>query len=183
MTTQADLQKQFEAKFPVPEGFERYEYIYTAHPCSYTFGKDAELIRYNAKWEGFQAGAAMPQGEAVAQANEWKDVVIDALVCEWALKAEHETNPRLALADLLNSNATMALDPEISEAAQALVDQGKTGAREQVAKLRKDADRHRAMCALDLDVIFNTTGDMLSGIGWHDGLDAVLLHPPRKDSL
>jgi hypothetical protein len=52
--------------------------------------------------------------------NAWKDAVIDAAVVDWVYKAEHEDNPRLAVADLLAHASMLALDPRVSSEAAAL---------------------------------------------------------------
>ena len=60
--------------------------------------------------------------DAVAAARQWKDAVIDQLVLNFILTAEHETNPRKALHDLLVWEQRVALDPAVSSAAAELVD-------------------------------------------------------------
>jgi hypothetical protein len=71
----------------------------------------------------------------LAAAKEWKDRVIDALVVSWAYKKEHETNPQLAIADLVMSEIQMALDPQISSGAQKLIDDAKEKHYEECAEI------------------------------------------------
>lgn len=49
-----------------------------------------------------------------------KDVVLDKLVILHALRGEHETNPDLAVNDLIQMEVTIALDPLVSERARVL---------------------------------------------------------------
>ena len=57
-------------------------------------------------------------------ANEWKVAVTDALVVNWAYRADHEHDPRQAVRDLIAQEIFFALDPTISLQAKALVEQG-----------------------------------------------------------
>ena len=52
----------------------------------------------------------------------FKAAVLDALTINWALKAEHETDARLAVADLIAAETRIALDPAVSSDARALID-------------------------------------------------------------
>jgi hypothetical protein len=61
---------------------------------------------------------------------------LDALTINWALKAEHETDARLAVADLIAAETAIALDPAVSSDAQALIDKGRASERERTAKMR-----------------------------------------------
>lgn len=62
--------------------------------------------------------------EQLIIAENWKRVVLDALVVNWAYKEEHEHDPRLAVRDLIHQEVLMALDPAVLEGAKALVDRG-----------------------------------------------------------
>ena len=57
--------------------------------------------------------------------NPWREAVIDALVVDHIYSAAHDADPRKAVNDLLAYESQMALDPLISEAAQALIDKGR----------------------------------------------------------
>lgn len=57
-------------------------------------------------------------------ALEWKVAVTDALVVNWAYRADHEHDPRQAVRDLIAQEIFFALDPTISLQAKALVEQG-----------------------------------------------------------
>lgn len=65
--------------------------------------------------------------EAMPQSSDgpWKRAVIDALICSHIYRAEHENDPRKALNDLMIYETQLALDPQVSEDAQALVDRGR----------------------------------------------------------
>jgi hypothetical protein len=54
----------------------------------------------------------------------WKAAVIEALVVNWSLKAEHEDDPELAIHDLIRIETMMALDPSISKGAHELYAKG-----------------------------------------------------------
>lgn len=56
--------------------------------------------------------------------NPWKDQIIDHLVIWHIYRAVHEDDPKKALQDLLNIETSCALDPSVSEAAQALMQEG-----------------------------------------------------------
>ena len=68
------------------------------------------------------------------EANKWKIAVIDRAIVNWSYKKEHETDPRLAMNDVLNAEIQMALDPNISKPAKDLVNKGN-------AKLQAEVDR------------------------------------------
>ena len=70
------------------------------------------------------------------EANKWKIAVIDRAIVNWSYKKEHETDPRLAMNDVLNAEIQIALDPKISKPAKDLVDKGN-------AKLQAEVDRLR----------------------------------------
>jgi len=58
---------------------------------------------------------ALLQAIEAEKLNPWKAAIIGANVTHWSLKKEHESNPRLALNDLLCISNQYALDPQISE--------------------------------------------------------------------
>lgn len=70
-----------------------------------------------------------PDGEPIAmvtlqdhlatstQHGQFKKTMLHALLINHALKAEHETDPELALSDLIKIEVAMAIDPAISESA------------------------------------------------------------------
>ena len=59
------------------------------------------------------------------QANPWKEAVIEALIVNHTLRKEHEEDPKLALAALIDWECKIALDPAVSSEAQALIDKGR----------------------------------------------------------
>ena len=67
---------------------------------------------------GFQAGTRQ------AEPNQWKSAVLDELINTFALTGEHVTEPYKAVKAAIEANVQMALDPQISEGAQALYDKG-----------------------------------------------------------
>jgi hypothetical protein len=52
----------------------------------------------------------------------WEAVVLDALVVAHIYRREHDTDPRRALKDLIDFHVDVALDPDVSERARALLD-------------------------------------------------------------
>jgi len=52
----------------------------------------------------------------------WKAVIIEGLLVSHCYKAEHETDPRKALADLISWHVAVALDPCVSSDAVKLLD-------------------------------------------------------------
>ena len=93
-------------------------------------------------WRWFAGSGSYPEVEGLEQelrardltieqlraqltiANEWRVVVTDALVVNWAYRADHEHDPRQAVRDLVAQEIFFALDPTISLQAKALVEQG-----------------------------------------------------------
>ena len=67
---------------------------------------------------------AAQRGLAHGTDVDWKEAVIDELVVAHILTVEHETNPRMAVKAAINWNCEVALDPQVSSDAQALIDQG-----------------------------------------------------------
>lgn len=64
------------------------------------------------------------QGREAASAEHvcaWKNAIIDATIVDWIYTAEHETNPRRAVNDLLAHQVRLALDPAVSKAAHDLM--------------------------------------------------------------
>ena len=58
----------------------------------------------------------------LAEANGWREAVIDALVVAHIYRAEHDGDPRKALMDLLAWETQVALDPRVSVEAAKLRD-------------------------------------------------------------
>lgn len=73
---------------------------------------------------------------AIADADSpWKNAVIEQLVVAHILTAEHESDPRKAIQDLLAYNSEIAVDPRVSDAAALLAEQARAEEREACAKL------------------------------------------------
>lgn len=53
--------------------------------------------------------------------NTWKKAIIDQLVCCHIYNRTHEDNPYKAIMDLIAWHVDVALDPDVSEDAQALI--------------------------------------------------------------
>lgn len=60
--------------------------------------------------------------EDYAKAIEWKNAVIDHLVCAHVYNSAHEDDPRMALHDAMSWEVQVALDPLVSLRAQELID-------------------------------------------------------------
>lgn len=57
--------------------------------------------------------------------NEWREALINELVCDHIYSAEHDSNPRKALQDAISWNVQVALDPAVSSDAQGLISRGR----------------------------------------------------------
>ena len=73
--------------------------------------------------------------EAEQRMAAWQDAVIDQLVVAHIYRNEHHDNPRKALQDLISWHTHVALDPQVSSDAQALIDKGAAAMRERCATL------------------------------------------------
>lgn len=81
------------------------------HHCRIWSATDEQLQRFTEK--------------IIAQSrSDWKDAVIDELVCAHILNYEHEHNPRKAIHDAISWNVEVALDPAVSSDARALIELG-----------------------------------------------------------
>lgn len=76
------------------------------------------------------------QNSPVDVEASFRDAVIDALVVAHIYRAEHDTDPRKAINDLLVYEAQIAVDPLVSAEAQALIAQGRAQSAEAVEALR-----------------------------------------------
>lgn len=68
--------------------------------------------------------------------NEWREAVIDALVVGHIYQEKHKDNPKQAIADLIEWENTIALDPRVSKEAQTLVDKGREEAMDTAPTIR-----------------------------------------------
>lgn len=55
--------------------------------------------------------------------NPWRQVIVDALIVNHIYNAKHDNDPLRALADLLQWEISIALDPAVSSAAQRLINE------------------------------------------------------------
>ena len=94
-------------------------------------GLHIEIARLNALNQDLQAKVASLQG--------WKDAVIDALVVGYIYNAQHEADPRRALKELIAWEVAIALDPDVSGEAAALVKEGAKAWRDKYLELRAKA--------------------------------------------
>jgi hypothetical protein len=62
--------------------------------------------------------------------NPWKDAVLETLVTRHIYKTKHEHYPRDAINDLISYDVEVALNPAVSSAAAALVEQGRLEERQ-----------------------------------------------------
>lgn len=72
-----------------------------------------------------RAALAAPTPTPASAVNEWKEAVINELIVSHSLTAEHETNPRKAIQDVISWNVAIALDPLVSSDAEALIQRGR----------------------------------------------------------
>jgi hypothetical protein len=92
---------------------------------------DLESIgRRVTRWPEMEALRAALAVADTPTPNPWKDEVIEKLVISHNYKAEHENDPAKALHDLLSWEVAIALDPQVSSDAQALIDRGRNEAQE-----------------------------------------------------
>lgn len=65
------------------------------------------------------------KGRRTEVAESFRDAVIDALVNIHSYTTEHDTDPRKAIADLIEIETNIALDPAVSSEARALIERGR----------------------------------------------------------
>jgi hypothetical protein len=82
----------------------------------------------------YEAWAAQMQKAYQAGEKAWKDAVIDPLVILYIYRKEHEADPRLALNDAIDYHVQIALDPQVSSDAAALVQRGRDAMLREVIK-------------------------------------------------
>lgn len=89
---------------------------------------------------------AAQQKETPAKQNEWKEAVIEKLIVCHIYQKKHDDDPIGALNDLLSWEIKIALDPQVSSEAQALIDRGWIAAQqkaEPAIKTLADLDWNR----------------------------------------
>lgn len=69
--------------------------------------------------------------------ESFRDAVIDALINIHSYTTEHDTDPRKAIADLIEIETNIALDPAVSSDARALINRGRKEAEQENARLRE----------------------------------------------
>ena len=104
-------------------------------------------LREMADWcrESVVYGKAAVCDDAASRLEEleaWREAIIDAAVVNWTYRAEHDTNPRAAVHDLLALVGAMALDPAVSLDAKRLHDRAEQ-AEAQNARLRAALEQLR----------------------------------------
>lgn len=84
---------------------------------------------------GYSIGTSEAHAKFVAGRNwSWKDEVIDQLVCCHIYNGTHDNDPHKAVNDLISWHVQVALDPQVSSDAQALIDRGAAEEREEIAE-------------------------------------------------
>ncbi len=81
-------------------------------------------------WEALERFAAIV---ASASEEQWKQAVINELVCCHIYNESHDQDPRKSVHDAISWNVEVALDPIVSSQAQALIDLGAAAEREACA--------------------------------------------------
>lgn len=64
--------------------------------------------------------------------HAWKEAVINELVVLHIYNSAHDNDPRKAIQDAITYHCQIALDPQVSSDAQALVDRGRAEARGEI---------------------------------------------------
>lgn len=64
-------------------------------------------------------------GDGGSTPDDFKEVVLEALMVAALHRADHDTDPRRALADLIAWEVSIALDPLVSSEANALILRGR----------------------------------------------------------
>ena len=92
--------------------------------------------------------------------NEWKEWIIEKLVVSHIYRNEHETDPLKAINDLLSYEVEIALDPQVSSDAQALIDRGKAEAIQPAQEhITHDvAQRKIAACVREIEILCDSFG-------------------------
>jgi hypothetical protein len=145
---------------------------------------DLESIgRRVTRWPEMEALRAALAVADTPTPNPWKDEVIEKLVISHIYKAEHENDPAKALHDLLSWEVAIALDPQVSSDAQALIDRGRNEAQEDAepvawaisydGKTPYSLYEYGDCALLDLEV---------KRIGGTACKMPLYLHPPRRES-
>ena len=69
-------------------------------------------------------------------ANTWRDAINDELICTHLGTADSFPDPKDALNALIDWHVAVALDPEVSSEAQALIDRGRAAVVEPLTERR-----------------------------------------------
>jgi hypothetical protein len=72
----------------------------------------------------------------LAAANAWKEAVIEKMALTWAITSENANCPQKAVDALVVSQVAIALDPQVSSDAEALIERGRQEMRAEVERLR-----------------------------------------------
>ena len=89
-------------------------------------GATCKLALYTAETLDSEVDKAYKQGfsHGLKECTPWEDAIIDGLVVAHVYRKEHDTNPSMALNDLISWHVRVALDPTVSSDARALVESG-----------------------------------------------------------
>ena len=100
---------------------------------------EPDCLYIDAGWRGGNAYFSETVKRLTAAAEQrgaaWQDAVIEQLVVAHIYRKEHATDPRKALQDLISWHVQVALDPQVSSDAQALVDRGAEAMQEKCVTL------------------------------------------------
>lgn len=125
-----------------------------------------------------------------AELRDWKTAILDQLVTQWTLRAEHETDPKKAIHDMLSWEVMVALDPLVSRDAEALIERGREEMRAQIAAHEtvcagvwvKVGERdpkkglHWTTCVVDWDGSSAQCETWFDGLSWLTSNDARVTH-------
>lgn len=91
-----------------------------------------------------------------AQENPWRDAIDAELICCHIGTVESFPTAKYALNELINWYVKVALDPEVSSAAKALVDRGRAAVAEPlIDEMDAVASRYAHKLALDLECVLS----------------------------
>lgn len=69
--------------------------------------------------------------------NSFKEQVIEHLIVDCIYQNEHDTNPRKAVQDLISWEVQIALDPQVSSEAAALIERGRKENAHKIVELQR----------------------------------------------
>ena len=73
--------------------------------------------------------------QRIAELESFKTMLIEALIISHIYSSEHETDAKKALHDLIGWEVKIALDPQVSSDAEALIQKGRDESKQRIADL------------------------------------------------